>query len=297
MRVSDKVMYNTTTQNMQMSLEKILKLQENISSGKRINHPSDDPIGAMKIIDYNTSISKVEQYQRNIGNATAFLGVTESAISSTQDVLLRAKELSLSALNETNSAADRAIIAEEVNELYQQVLQTANTKFNGRYIFGGYNTGTPPYDSVGLYQGTASPDGYIEIEVDSGSRVAINIPGYRVFGSPTDGVDILAALSSLETALNNDDSTGINTAMINIDSAMDQLNNELAEVGAKMNRLETSDSNLSKLTLDLITYKSKIEDVDITEVITDLAIQENALEASRATLSRILQQSILDFLR
>ena len=127
--------------------------------------------------------------------------------------------------------------------------------------------------------------------------MAINIPGYRVFGSPTDGVDILAALSSLETALNNDDSTGINTAMINIDSAMDQLNNELAEVGAKMNRLETSDSNLSKLTLDLITYKSKIEDVDITEVITDLAIQENALEASRATLSRILQQSILDFLR
>lgn len=297
MRVSDKVMYNTTTQNMQMNLEKILKLQENVSSGKRINHPSDDPIGAMKIIDYNTSISKVEQYQRNIGNATAFLGVTESAISSTQDVLLRAKELSLSALNETNSAADRAIIAEEVGQLYQQVLQTANTKFNGRYIFGGYDTSTAPYDSNGLYVGTASPGGEVEIEVDSGSRVAINIPGYRVFGSPTDGVDILAALSSLETALNSDDSTGINTAMTNIDSAMDQLNNVLAEVGAKMNRLETSDSNLSKLTLDLITYKSKIEDVDITEVITDLAIQENALEASRVTLSKILQQTILDFLR
>lgn len=297
MRVSDKVLYNTVTNNLQQNLDKLLKLQENASSGKKINYPSDDPIGAMKIIDYDTAISKTEQYQRNVDNGTAFLNATESAISTTQEILIRAKELSISARNDTISAADRSIMAKEVDQLYQEAMQIANTQFNGRYLFAGYNVSTQPYSSDRTYTGTASPNGYIEIEIDSGSPIKINMPGYRVFGTATDGTDILGTLNTLKTALENNDQTGISAVMNNLDSGMDQLNNVRAEVGARMNRLDTAKSYLSKMKIDLTGYKSNAEDADITQVITELTRQQNAVEMSRASAARVLQQSLLNFLK
>ena len=299
MRVSDKVLYNTVTNNLQQNLEKMLELQESGSSGKRINRPSDDPIGVMKVIDYTTAISKADQYQRNIDNGISSLDATESAIATTQDILVRAKELSISALNGTSSASDRGIVAKEVQQLYQQVLQIANTQSNGRYIFAGYNigTGTPAYDSSGAYTGTAYPGGSIAVEIDSGATVEINMTGDRVFGSSTYGVDILGTLNNLESALENNNLQGINTATSNLESAMEQINNARAEVGARINRLETAKSYLSKLKIDLTGYKSETEDADIARIITDLAMQQNILEVSRASAAKVLGQSLLDFLR
>src|SRR3989337_355984 len=210
MRVSDKVLYNTVTSNLQQNLEKMLELQESGSSGKRINRPSDDPIGAMKVIDYMTAISKADQYQRNIDNGISSLDATESAIATTQDILVRAKELSISALNGTSSASDRGIVAKEVQQLYEQVLQIANTQSNGGYIFAGYNIGTPAYNSSGTYTGTAYPGGSITVEL-----------------------------------------TG---------------------------------------------YRGETEDVDIVKIITDLAMQQNILDVSRASAAKVLGQSLLDFL-
>lgn len=295
MRVSDKLLYNTVLNNLQQNLEKMLSLQESASSGKRIIRPSDDPIGIMKVMDYDTAISKAEQYQRNIDNGIAFLSSTESAVSTAQNILVRAKELSITALNGTNSDAERTIISKEVDQLHQQVIQIANTRVNGQYIFAGFNTGTAPYDPDGTYTGTPYLDGDIEVEVDSGSTVTINMPGDRVFGTSAAGV--IVTLDNLKSALQNNDSQEINNAMNDLDSGMDQLSNVRAEIGARINRLETAKSYIGKLKDDLTEYKSGTEEADITKVITALAMQQNALEMSRASAARVLQQSILDFLR
>lgn len=297
MRVSNKMLYNSVMGNMQRNLEKLLDLQESASSGKKINKPSDDPIGATKVINYNTAISKAEQYQRNIDNGTAFLNSSESAVTATLESLQRAKELALSALSQTNSAADKATMAKEVGQLYEQVKQIANTKYDNRYIFAGFRTDVAPYDATGNYTGTASPAGYIDVEIDAGSTISINMPGYAVFGSATDGTDILAALDDLKTAMESNDSDGIEGAMTNLDTGMDQANNALAEIGARLNRLESAGNHFDKLLMDLAVYKSETEDADITKVITELSIQQNMLEVSRATAAKVLQQSILDFLR
>src|SRR3990172_10822677 len=134
MRVSNSLLSNTVMGNMHRNLEKLLELQISVSSGKKINKPSDDPAGAAKVINYNTAISKAGQYQRNIDNGAAFLDATESAVSSTQDILQRAKELALSALNGTNSAADKKTMAKEVEQLYEQVKQIANSKYDDRHF-------------------------------------------------------------------------------------------------------------------------------------------------------------------
>lgn len=299
MRVSDKILYNTVTGNLQRNLEKMLEVQESASSGKRINRPSDDPIGVMKVIDYDTAISKTEQYQRNVDNGMFFLNATESAISSTQNILVRAKELTISALNDTNGPAERAMMAKEIDQLHLQAIQIANTKISGRYIFAGYNTGNPPYNADGDYEGTALADGGdIKVEIDSGSTIDINMPGYRAFvTSDNPPIDILGTLNDLKTALEANDKGGINNAVDNLENAMDHLSEVRAEIGARINRLETAKEYLSKLKLDLIEYKSKVEDADIADVITQLAIQQNVLEMSRASAARVLQQSLLDFLR
>lgn len=295
MRVSDKLLYNTVLNNLQQNLEKTLNLQENISSGKRIIRPSDDPIGIMKVMDYDTAISKAEQYRRNIDNGIAFLSSTESAVSTAQNILTRSKELSISALNGTNSAAERSILSEEIDQLYQQVIQIANTQINGRYLFAGFNTGTAPYDTNGNYTGTPYPGGDIEVEIDNGSTVTINITGDLVFGTSTSGV--IDTLDNLRTALQNNDVQEINNAVDSLASAMDQLSNVRAEIGARINRLETAKNYISKLKDDLTVYKAQTEEADITKVITALAAQQNAMEMSRASAASVLQQSILDFLR
>jgi len=297
MRVSNKMLYNTVMWDMQRKSEKLMELHDGVSSGLKLNKPSDDPAGAVKVINYDTAISKAEQYQRNIDNGTAFLDATESAVTATQDVLQRAKELALFALSETNSAAEKDTMALEVGQLYEQVKQIANTKYNDRYIFSGFRTDVAPYDDTGSYTGTASPDGYMDVEIDAGSTISINMPGYAVFGSAVDGTDILAALDDLKTAMEDNDSDAIEAAMTDLDAGMDQANNVLAEIGARLNRMEIAKNHFDKLQFDLAKYKSETEDADITNIISELALQQTMLEVSRATAARVLQQSILDFLR
>ena len=297
MRVSNKMLYNTVMWDMQRKSEKLMELHDGVSSGLKLNKPSDDPAGAVKVINYDTAISKAEQYRRNIDNGTAFLDATESAVTATQDVLQRAKELALMALSETNSAAEKDTMALEVGQLYEQVKQTANTKYNDRYIFSGFRTDVAPYDDTGSYTGTASPDGYMDVEIDAGSTISINMPGYAVFGSAVDGTDILAALDDLKTAMEDNDSDAIEAAMTDLDAGMDQADNVLAEIGARLNRMDIAKNHFDKLQFDLAKYKSETEDADITNIISELALQQTMLEVSRATAARVLQQSILDFLR
>lgn len=297
MRVSNQVLNNTVMGNMQRNLEKLLELQEGASSGKRINKPSDDPAGASRVINYNTAISKAGQYQRNIDNGTAFLNATETAVSSAQDVLQRAKELGLSALSETFNASDRNNMATEVEQLYEQVRQIANTKYNDRYIFAGFRTDVAPYDDAGSYIGTASTDGYMDVEIAAGNTMSINSPGYAVFGSAADGTDILAALDDLKTAMESNDSDAIEAAVTDLDAGMDQVNDALADIGARLNRLDIAKNHFDKLLFDLAKYKSDTEDADITNIISELTLQQSMLEVSRATAARVLQQSILDFLK
>lgn len=297
MRVSNKMLYNSAVGNLQRNLEKLMDLQEEASSGKRINNPSDDPIGVMKLIDYSTALSKTEQYQRNIDNGVAFLTTTESVIDTAEDIIVRVKELSVTALNAGMSVEERASIAAEVEQLREQVLQMANTRYDNRHIFAGFNINTAPYNSDGSYTGTDSPDGYVEIETGTGSTVAINIPGYEVFGTPSYGTDILGTLSDFKTALENNDTQAIADSMSDLDSAMNQLIDARSVVGARINSLDTAKTYLSKLEVDIIGYKSNVEDADLAQVVTDLATQENLLEISKAAASAVLKQTLIDFLR
>src|SRR4030067_270871 len=196
-----------------------------------------------------------------------------------------------------SSAADRNTMAMEVEQLYEQVRQIANTKYDNRYIFAGLKTDVAPYDNTGSYTGTASNGGYIDVEIDAGITMSVNMPGYAVFGSATDGTDVLAALSDLKTAMESNDTVAIEGAMTNLDSGMDQVSDALSYIGARLNRLDIAKNHFDTMLFDLAKYKSDTEDADITNIISQLALQETMLAVSRATAAKVLQQSILDFMR
>ena len=159
MRVTNKLMANTVAGNLFKNIEQLLKTQNVLSSGKRINKPSDDPIGIGKVLDYRKTICAIDQYDRNIAHGESWLSTTDSTLDAVGDLLIRAKELALSQANATANADTMKFVAEEVKSIYDHLLQLANTKLGNSYIFAGHETDTAPFsrddDYVTSYNGDA----------------------------------------------------------------------------------------------------------------------------------------------
>jgi flagellar hook-associated protein 3 FlgL len=159
MRLTNKLMADTVTGNLFKNIDQFLKTQNILSSGKRINKPSDDPIGMGKVLDYRKTICAIDQYDRNIAHGESWLDLTDSTLNAVGDSLIRAKELALSQANATANADTMKAVAEEVKNIYDYLLQLANTKLGNSYIFAGHKTDTPPFsrddDYIASYNGEA----------------------------------------------------------------------------------------------------------------------------------------------
>jgi len=405
MRVSDQMLFHSVIAHLQRQTKSLIHLQEQVATEKRINRPSDDPVGQPLVLNYAKTLAATEQYLRNIGRGESYITSSESALQTVQDQLQRARELAVQMANDTNSAADRATAAIEVREIFDQLVAAANTSVEGRYLFAGNETGTIPFVDHGHYIGTAvalpvtitaglndqltlSVDGVsstvtlpagnyatgaalagmvetaintdptllpegvsvsVEFDTDhlvitsnatggasavvstagsaqvvlglaagtnrpSGSylgdsgevsflinpntSVMMNLPGDRLFKGTgvTGGVDVFAAVSGFQVALESDDVAGIQTALTNLSTAQEQVNSERALLGARLNRMDATKAMLEDFQFSISKFKSQIEEVDMTQAISNLALQQTVLETTRATAARLIQRSLLDFL-
>ena len=145
MRITNNMMTANTIWNLNQNLERLSKAQEQASSQSKIQLPSDDPVVAARAIKYRNYVAKVEQYQKNVDNASSWQEVTDSALSDLGDIIKRLKELTVQASSDILSDSDQESIKTEVSELKQQVVDVMNTSYAGRYVFAGYETDSPPY--------------------------------------------------------------------------------------------------------------------------------------------------------
>ena len=150
MRITNKLMSDNVTRNIFKNTEALYKLQNDISSAKRINKPSDDPIGIGKVLDYRKISESIGQYKTNIGHAEALLNLTDSTLSSIDVLLMRVKELTISQSTESSTEETREIVSSEISEIYDQIVNLANTKSRKSYIFAGYNTHTAPFITLNI---------------------------------------------------------------------------------------------------------------------------------------------------
>jgi flagellar hook-associated protein 3 FlgL len=294
MRITQKIMTSKVNSSLSKNTEKLTNTQNRISSGKQFTKASEDPVGMAKALDYRKALDSVDQYVRNVSHARSGLDTGEATLSDIGELLNRAKELALSQVTGTASPETRQIAAGEVRQLRDQLIQLANTKQDDRYMFGGRKTDAPPYDPLVPEAGFQGDDGGFSVIVSDGVTMDVAVSGKQAFGNTEDPVLVLTDLIS---GLEANDPSAISGQLDALDQSLAQIVNERADVGARLNRLDATENHWDAFKINIQQMLSNTEDVDLTQAITDLTAQQSALQASLASASKIIQPSLLDYLR
>lgn len=296
MRVTQSMLSNNMLRNLSNNYNKMGKLQDQLTTQKRITRPSDDPVVAMLGLGYRDSLNKVQQYSRNISEATNWLDSTDDAISQGVKVLQRIRELTVQASNGTYEEGQRGAIAVEVDQLKKQLETIAQTQVGGKYIFNGKNTNKAPTAgdfSVELSDDDIELSDDIELEIFDGIKLNVNTKGSELFKSVFNTLDSLKNKLEDKTASDTD----ISGFLKKLDSEIDHFLKIQADVGAKQNRVDMMKDRLSSQEIIATEVMSKNEDVEIEKVITELITQESVQRAALSVGARIIQPSLVDFLR
>lgn len=305
MRITNKIMIFNLKNYLQQGMEALDKFNRQLATGKRFNLPSEDPIATQRSMSLNSALASNQQYQKNIGYAQDWLLNTEAAIQEVIQILQRSHELAVRGANGTLSREACEAIADEIDQLNDHLLQLANTKVAGKYIFSGTATDTRAFASItGDYNGDTNS---LTTEINPGVTVDYNITGEKIFGlnhdpaynpdNPVNGTlfDILAALSN---NLRSGNQAAISNYRIGeLNRKMDEIMSFLSEIGARTNRLELSNQRLTAEELNLNKLIANTEDVDMAKVIMNLKMQENVYRATLASGARIVQPTLIDFLK
>ena len=291
MRITSSILSHEAISGVQSQMRSIADAQRRISSGKRVEHPSDDPIAAAGILQSSSGLRALEQYRSNLEAGQHRLSMEDSVLDQLTNTLSRAKELGVSQATDTASTSTRLATREEVVQLRGFVEDLANTQFNGRYIFGGQYSDIPPFQAV--VDPLKPPTGSAKIEIGAGLQADTNHNAQEVF-IDSDAVD---ALDALATAMANDDVPGIEAALIRVDDAFQVIQETIGDLGGRMSRLDVGVTNLDSLEITLQTFRSDLADADLAEAVTDLVNRQGTLEAAMVANSRILNMTLANYLR
>lgn len=371
MRTTQTMLANNSLRHMSNSYQNLGKIMDQLSTGKKINRASQDPVVAMNGMRYRTQVTEVEQFKRNLGEVYNWMDTADSTLDSVTQSLHRIRELTVQASNDTYEETQRANIAKEISQLREHLVSLGNTKANNKYIFNGTNTTTAPIDPEKMNVGTGngdfiankvnfeityddelykfdagntflSPTGKtieivgetithqyttkdlngddkaisetlidnqivisnkdaistngqkVNIEVLKGVNIDVNIDPGKVFSN-----DFFGDLIGLENTLNDSSSKSgdITKFLDNISNQMDKVVNERAELGARYNRVEMIERRIMEQEVIAKRIMSNNEDADMERVIMDLKSQESIHRAALAAGARIIQPSLMDFLR
>jgi len=298
MRITNNMLQNTVMQNLNRNLIYMAKAQGQMSSGKAVTRPSDDPIATAQILSYKTVLAEMEQHTRNMDDAIGWLDISESALNHVTKVLQRARELAVYGASGTIPSESRQALAQEVGQLVDEMAQAANTSYAGRYVFGGSETHQPPFVYQGgqvVYTGNNFHHNW---EVAPGVTVAVNISGQEAFQVQAgDAGKVFQVMLDLKTALENNDMGQIAASIQAIENANNHILEQRAVLGAKSNRLQVAKERVQEAHLDTAKLLSQIEDVDLAEAIIRFKSRESAYQAALSTAAMVLQPSLINFLR
>ncbi len=299
-RVTNEMLINSFLRDLQRSTEALSKAREEIASGVKVRTPSDDPAKASRILSFRSTISRMKQEGKNADYAVSQLKATDDVLDNIADVLLRAKDLTLETINSKPEAHDRKMAAVEINQLLEYVLQAANSSFMKKPIFAGTKTDVTPFVAVrsGEYIKTVQYQGNSEqryIDVGFGARINLNVPGTSVFFMG--GKNLFEVLADLRDALQEGNTKQLNDLINQLDRFYERVDVVRTEIGAKIQRAQTVKDRLDNATQSLSELLAHEEDVDMTEVLTRYRLYENVLMATMASGARLLNLSLLNFMR
>lgn len=285
MRITNKVLTNNFLGNLRNNLNNMQKYQNQLSSGKEVSRPSDDPFRVARTMELKANINANERYAKNIEEGIGWLNSTDTALGQIGDAMQTIYEKTVAGGNGAYSDDERNALKVHIQQLKEQIIEVGNASYDGRYIFGGDKTNIPPFKADGTYQG--SNNGLLR-EFSQGVTLDIGTTGnqFEELFSKLDGI-----ISDLDQ--NNSPSGRISGLKESIENVLKLR----AEAGARSHRLEAMMTKNEDETFNMTSLLAKTYDIDVAEKVMEYKVMESVYNASLQTGAKILQPSLLDFLR
>jgi flagellar hook-associated protein 3 FlgL len=298
-RVTQRTVAQRSLAGLQGNLARVGKLQDQLSSGKQISRPSDSPSGTASALQLRGDIARNAQWSRNADDGVGWLGQADSTLSGMNISVQKVRELTLLGMNTGSIGPEgREALATEVDQLRASLLTQANQTYLGRPIFGG-TTGSPiAYDTTGTYVGngdlTSNPALQVSRTVGANNSVRVDVSGPEAFGAGAGNV--FQTLSDISLHLRTDP-TKLGSDLDTITKQGKTLQNSLSDVGARTNRIETARQAADDRGLSLTSSLSNVEDIDLPETIMNLAMANVGYQAALGATAKVIQPSLMDFMR
>jgi flagellar hook-associated protein 3 FlgL len=293
MRITELTVIKNLIDNIDKTREKINQVQLKIATGKEINTVSDDPYIANSIMNLKAMINRNEQFQKNIDDAIDFLTATGDALDNFINTLIDIKSLLVEISNSAREP-DYETYANRLGELFKQLLDSANTNFKGKYIFNGTNTKVKPfsYDEKNDLLISDLSNGEIKFEVNEGVYEKVNFTVEEIFG----GREIFDLVHQIKSSLRNKIKPDI-SLLQRFEQLFENIVSNSSEVGALMNRFNLLRKQIEKQNLILTELLSIRQDTDIAQQAINLQKGQLILESAYMLAGKIIQKSIIDYLR
>jgi len=291
MRITDAMLSRSVINSINDSKSRLGEIQKMISTGKRVNKPSDDPLRISSIFNFKKELQEIDQYLRNAETATTLIDLATNTLTQVSQILNSARVIALRETNATATPDSRRASAQEVQNLREQLLHLANSSFGGKYIFSGTKTMTQPFTADGTYQGD---NGEIQIQIEDRQLITVNAPGHQVFQGEE---DVFSVLSELEAALSNNDTEGISSQIGRLDRCLSQIHRWEGEFGGRAKRVEIFKSRLNEQMVGLTKLLSTTEDADMVKLAIELQHAGAAYEAALYAGRSIMQYTLIDLWR
>jgi len=297
-RVNLETFISTTLANVQKSTANMSSLQEKISTGKKVNRASDDPAGARKILSLRSEDLRLDQYASNIQTATQSLDFSAAALQNTSDIVQKITELTMQGVSDSTDQSGRTIIANEINQLLETIMQSANAERLGRYTFAGTETTTIPFVASRDSNGNISSVTYngnrenVEYNVGPNTNTIVNLTGDEVFMQSR----VFSTIVNIRDNLADGAVTFARDELDNLDVASKQILNSIAKAGGISSTLELTGNRVADTKLSLQEVLASAESADVAELVLKLTEQQSIFEASLSSGSYIFKTSILNYL-
>ncbi len=314
-------MLGSRLNDLNLQLEELRKIG---ASGKKLNRPSDNPAAIRPVLNTRKQLSNVDRYMETMGQALDKMQAADGHLEHVENIMQRVKEISVNVVNGSLNNEDRSVLADEIVNLRQELLDAANARVDGKYLFSGYEESTKPfvknpaydpalYDATDhttwpyLYQGDENAT---RLEITPGEKLQVNLTGNDLFlgtsawnqnPPPNNSVepgryDVFSVLTRAEEAIRTNDQAGLQASIQDIDGASDQTRRLRSQMGNRASRVETAMHHQEGVRVDLKQILSRYEDADAIEAFNNIMQQETAFQAALSVTSKVSKLSILDYM-
>ena len=301
-RVTHTTIQRSTLRNLQGNLSSLAALQGQLSSGKKISVPSDDPAGTGQALSLRATTAQLAQYQRNAQDGDSWMTTVDTALTTALGYLRNARDLVVQSGNGGLAQNSRNAIADNIDGLKEGLLAQANVTFQGRTVFAGTSDDGVAFDPTTYdYKGNAGAS--VQRKIGTNTAVRVDTDGSQAFGWTQDNGDgtttpstVFALLDQISTALRTP-GTSVTGTLDDIDAVMQNMLTAASSNGSRQKVLENTMSDVSSQQLTVKSQLSGVEDIDLPSVLMDIQLQETVYQGALAAGARVLQPSLLDFLR